>query len=144
MFGNIQGLMPYLQQRAQVGREQIGPGGMVRQQPVQIRQQPQSMGGTGSEGLFGQYMSQIFNQKYRPQPLGGYRDFGQYGGFMPQRMMPTPQQASVPTNQEQLVGALTTLMKDPPKSYQGQIPGLIWNNGRYWSGQDLALADTGA
>lgn len=62
--------------------------GMPQQQPQpqpQPQQQlPQGMGGSTSKGIFDQYMSQIFDQKYRPsQELGGYKNFGAYGGFMP-------------------------------------------------------------
>ena len=96
--------------------------------PTQREQIPQmpgrqqamgSMGQMGSQGLFEQYMQNLFKQKYAPQQMqGGVQNFGGFMGFGSPQMAPLQQRAPGQAQQ-------------PGMPVPGQVPdGQTW--GSYW------------
>ncbi len=79
----------------QPGRQQAMTGFMPGNQPG-------NGAGLGSQGMFGQYMSQLFNQKYAPPMMQGspLQNYGGFFGFGSPKMNPlqqaAPQQPTAP------------------------------------------------
>jgi hypothetical protein len=85
-----------------------------RQQAMGMPQMGMSQ--PGSQGMFSQYMSQLFNQKYAPPMMQGspLQNYGGYFGFGAPRMSPI----SSPVKQTQAVG---------PGQTPDTNPGMTWS-----------------
>jgi hypothetical protein len=74
-------------------QRQMIPGQPGRQQAMSMPQMGMNNPGMGSQGLFSQYMSQLFNQKYAPPMMQGspLQSYGGFFGFGAPKLSPLQQ-----------------------------------------------------